>query len=252
MFPFVSNISRAKHFSFVYINHRNRTKQNRTQHSRTWSWLMIKDWEINIIRFGIGRWSNIKHISINLLLICHHKIIADDDDIKMFVCHHRPVPAQILFETLFQKFPLPRSSPLFHSSSSLLNIVVAECLEMLTGMNMFNAPSFVCSVLFTRSVISIQRKYGHLVRLAHTQGARERSGHTGEACEWTNKRNKRTKWKNERASEWVRARAKRTRCAQAYFGVSTEFENATIWQLDRTVGIDKYLLLQLMYLESGW
>lgn len=249
--------SRAKHFSFVYINNRkqNRTEPNRAQHSH----LMIKDWEINVILFGIGCWSKHQTHFNKFIINMSSQNYCWWRWYKMFAWHHRPapaVPAQILFETLFQKISTPPkcSSPLFRSSS--LNIVVAECLEMLTGTNMFYAPSFVCSVLFTRSVIWNSTE---IWAFSPTRTHRERRKRANGGGMWVNEQTKQAnKMKNERpserASEWMNEweQEKRTRCALAYFSVSTEFENATIWQLDRTVGIDKYLLLQLMYLESGW
>lgn len=172
---------------------------------------MIKDWEINVILFGIGCWSKHQTHFNKFIINMSSQNYCWWRWYKMFACHHRPapaVPAQILFETLFQKISTPPkcSSPLFRSSSSL-NIVVAECLEMLTGTNMFYAPSFVCSVLFTRSVIWNSTEIWAFSP-TRTQREREGSGQTGEACEWTNKRNKRTKWKmgeqaTERASEWM-------------------------------------------------
>lgn len=61
-----------------------------------------------------------------------------------------------LYETLFQKFStVKRSVSIFFS----LQTLVAECFEMLTGMNMFDAPSF-CSVLFARFVINFNGNMG--------------------------------------------------------------------------------------------
>lgn len=151
----------------------------------------------------------------------------------------RMVTVVKLYETLFQKISTAKRSVFFLFFLSLFKQLVAECLEMLTWMNMFNAPSFY-SVLLTRSVIKFNGNMGSETK------SKERDARG--ACVWTNKRNKRTKWKmSEQTSEW----SKRTRwCAQAYFTLAPN-SNA-IWQLDRTVGIDKYLLLQLIYLKFGW
>lgn len=110
-----------------------------------------------------------------------------------------------------RKFPLSRSVrsiffALFLSPSlarllaSSLNIVVAECLKMLTGMNMFNAPSF-CSVLFTRSVINSTEIW------AFSPIRRVKRGRKGGI--WVSER---TKWKmSGQASQRVTKRQNRDR-----------------------------------------
>lgn len=122
----------------------------------------------------------------------------DDNDIKqkeIFSSSHKFLQCTVwtldwLSLSNFMKHCSRKNSTAKRSVSYCLSIslqtLVAECLKMLTGMNMFNVSSFY-SVLFTRSVINFDRNMG----IESRRVKRDARGYTNEA----------NKMKNERASE---------------------------------------------------